>query len=87
MNKIYLALCGELINAPRACLGSVDCVHTCGEVLHRALPQDAALVVELSHACLYGLACLHVELAVLHAKGVVCGPPGRLDARVIAQRT
>ena len=51
MNKIYLALCGELINAPRACLGGVDSVHARGEMLHRALPQDAALIVELHDAC------------------------------------
>lgn len=52
MNKFYLALCGELINAPRACLGGVDSVLAWGKVLHGALPQDATLIVELHDACL-----------------------------------
>ena len=56
-------------------------------MLAGALPHNAALVVELHDTCLYGLVCLHVERAVLQAKGVAGGPPGRLDARVIAQRT
>ena len=62
-------------------------MHTCGEVLHRALPQDAARVVELHDACLERFAGLHVELAVLQAKGAAGGPPGRHDACVTARRT
>lgn len=77
----------KLEDASRACLGSVDGVFARGKVLHGALPQNAALVVELHDASLYGLACLHVELAVLQAKGVVCGPPVNHDASVIARRT
>ena len=68
------------------CSGNFDGVYSRGKVLYGAPPQNAALVVELHDASLYGLACLHVELAVLQAKGAAGGSPGRLDTSVVVRR-
>ena len=61
---IFLRKHVQFINAACACFRRVDRVFAGEELPHGALPQDAALVVELHDACADGPGGAHVELAV-----------------------
>lgn len=67
----------KLEDAARARLGNVQRVLARDKVLHCALPQDAALMVELHDARGHGAVNLQKQLAaLLPERELVCNPAG-----------
>ena len=63
----------EFVDAASACFWRVDDVLTRGELLRCALPQDAALVIELNDARGYGAVDLQEQFpALLPERELVC---------------
>lgn len=77
----------EFVDAASACFWRVDGVLTGGELLHCALPQNTALMVELHDARCHGAVDLQKQLAsLLPERELVCNPAGA-DGGSAAGRT